>query len=79
MIYEKILELYQKDKQEGRVFLFENLPKLMRKNPLMRIKNNTYTRDDVISEVMLLADDILLRKDIPDEKKISKLWYLFNR
>jgi len=79
MIYEKILELYQKDKQEGRIFLFENLPKLMRKNPLMRIKNNTYTKDDIISEVMLLADEILLRKDIPDEKKISKLWYLFNR
>jgi len=78
-IYEKVLNLYKRNLDEGRIFLFENLPKLMRKNPLMRIKNNTYTKDDIISEVMLLADEILLRKDIPDEKKISKLWYLFNR
>jgi len=42
-IYEKVLNLYKRNLDEGRIFLFENLPKLMRKNPLMRIKNNTYT------------------------------------
>jgi hypothetical protein len=32
MIYEKILELYQKDKQEGRIFLFEKRPIVLRDN-----------------------------------------------
>ena len=51
----------------------------MRKNPLMKIKNYTYTKDDIHSEAFMLADAIILRKDIDDKKKISKLWYLFNR
>ena len=32
-----------------------------------------------MSEAMLLADEILLREDIPNQKKISKLRFLFNR
>jgi hypothetical protein len=52
---------------------------LMRKNPLLRHKNYTFTKDDILSESFMIADEILLREDIPDEKKISKLWYLFNR
>lgn len=78
-IYEKVLGLYKKNLDEGRIFLYDNMKLLMRKNPLLRHKNYTYTKDDIFSEAFLIGDAILLRKDIPDEKKISKLWYLFNR
>ena len=78
-IYERVLSEYSKDIDDGRVFLYNNMPLLMRKNPLLRIKNNTYTKDDILSEAFLLADNIILREDLKDDKKISKLWYLFNR
>jgi hypothetical protein len=52
---------------------------LMRKNPLLRHKNYTDTKDDILSESFLIADNIILREDVANEKKISKLWYLFNR
>lgn len=79
MIYEVIIKKYKTNLDEGRVFLFENLAKLMRNNPIMKMKNVTYTKDDILGEAMLLADNIILREDIDDVKKISKLWYLFNR
>lgn len=78
-IYEKVLGLYKKDIEQWRIFLYENMALLMRKNPLLRHKNYTYTKDDILSESFLIADNIVLREDIADEKKISKLWYLFNR
>lgn len=78
-MYEMILEKYKTNLDEGRVFLFENLAKLMRNNPIIKMKNVTYTKDDILGEAMLLADAIILREDIDDVKKISKLWYLFNR
>lgn len=78
-MYETILEKYKTNLDEGRVFLYENLAKLMRNNPIMKMKNVTYTKDDILWEAMLLADAIILREDIDDVKKISKLWYLFNR
>ena len=78
-IYERVLSEYSKDIDNGRIFLYDNMSLLMRKNPLLRIKNNTYTKEDILSEAFLLADDIILRDDLKDEKKISKLWYLFNR
>lgn len=78
-MYETILEKYKTNLDEGRIFLYENLAKLMRNNPIMKMKNVTYTKDDILWEAMLLADAIILRKDIDDVKKISKLWYLFNR
>lgn len=79
MMYETILKKYKDNLDEGRVFLYENLAKLMRNNPIMKMKNVTYTKDDILWEAMLLADAIILREDIGDVKKISKLWYLFNR
>lgn len=78
-IYEKVLSLYKKDIEQWRIFLYENMALLMRKNPLLRHKNYTYTKDDILSESFLIADNIILREDIADEKKISKLRYLFNR
>lgn len=78
-IYERVLSEYSKDIDNGRIFLYDNMSLLMRKNPLLRIKNNTYTKEDILSEAFLLADDIILREDLSNEKKISKLWYLFNR
>ncbi len=78
-IYEKVLNLYKKDIEKWRIFLYENMALLMRKNPLLRHKNYTYTKDDILSESFLIADNILLREDVSEEKKISKLRYLFNR
>lgn len=78
-LYEKVLDLYKENLDEWRIFLYNNMSLLMRKNPLLRHKNYTFTKDDILSESFMIADEILLRKDIPDEKKISKLWYLFNR
>lgn len=78
-LYEKVLNLYKTDLDSGRICLYENMSLLMRRNPLLRHKNYTFTKDDILSESFMIADDILLRKDISDEKKISKLWYLFNR
>lgn len=78
-IYEKVLDLYERDIEQWRIFLYENMELLMRKNPLLRHKNYTYTKDDILSESFLIADNIILREDVANEKKISKLWYLFNR
>ena len=69
--YEKVLDLYKKDLDKGRIFLYENMKILMRKNPLLRHKNYTFTKDDILSEAFLIWDGILLRKDIPDEKKVD--------
>ncbi len=78
-IYEKVLDLYNKDIDEWRIFLYDNIKLLMRKNPLLHHKNYTYTKEDILSESFLIAEEIILREDIANEKKISKLWYLFNR
>ena len=78
-IYEKILDLYKTNLDEWRIFLYENMGLLMRKNPLLKHNFVTYTSDDIKSEAFMIADNILLREDIPDFKKISKLWYLFNK
>lgn len=78
-IYEKILDLYKTSLDEWRIFLYENMGLLMRKNPLLKHNFVTYTSDDIKSEAFMIADNILLREDIPDFKKISKLWYLFNK
>lgn len=78
-IYEKILDLYKSDLDEGRIFMYENMGLLMRKNPLMKHNYETYTPEDIKSEAFMIADAILLREDIPEFKKISKLWYLFNK
>ena len=59
--------------------MYENMGLLMRKNPLLKRNYLTYTTEDILSEAFLIADEILLRKDISEEKKVSKLWYLFNR
>lgn len=78
-IYEKILDLYRANLDEGRIFMYENMGLLMRKNPLLKHNYVTYTPDDIKSEAFMIADSILLREDIPDFKKISKLRYLFNK
>lgn len=78
-IYEKMLDLYRVNIDDGRVFMYENMGLLMRKNPLLKHGSLTYTPDDIKSEAFMLADEIILRKDIPDYKKISKLRYLFNK
>lgn len=77
--YELILDKYSEDLDTWRILLYESMGKLMRKNPLLRLKNNTYTKEDIWSEAFLIADDIILREDIPEYKKIAKLWYLFNK
>lgn len=78
-VYETILELYKNDVDKGREFLFENIKVLMRKNPLMKHTNYTYTPDDILSEAYLLWDKLLTKTNVPDNKKISRLWYLFNK
>lgn len=78
-IYEKILNLYRANLDEGRVFMYENMGLLMRKNPLLKHNYITYTSDDIKSEAFMIADSIITREDIPDFKKISKLRYLFNK
>lgn len=77
--YELILDEYSKDLDAWRILLYESMRKLMRRNPLLRRNYLTYTADDIYSEAFLIADEIILRDDIPEEKKISKLWYLFNK
>lgn len=78
-IYETIMDKYSRDLSDGRIFMYENMGLLMRKNPLLKRNYLTYTTEDILSEAFLIADEILLRKDISEEKKVSKLWYLFNR
>ena len=51
----------------------------MRHNPLLRWKYLVCTKDDIYSEAFMIADKIILRDDIPDDKKTMKLWYLFHR
>lgn len=77
--YQSILDLYKRDIDKGRINLYESMWRLMRKSPLLRVKTDTYTIEDVLSEAFLLADNIILRDDIDNKKKISKLWFLFNK
>lgn len=78
-IYEVILSKYRENLDEWRIFMYENMSLLMRKNPLLKHNYLTYTPEDIKSEAFLIADDIVLKEGLPDYKKISKLWYLFNR
>lgn len=78
-IYETIMDKYSRDLDEWRVFMYENMGLLMRKNPLLKRNYLTYTSEDILSEAFMIADEIILRDDIPEGKKISKLRYLFNR
>ena len=78
-IYEVILSKYRENLDEWRIFMYENMSLLMRKNPLLKHNYLTYTPEDILSEAFLIADDIILKEWIPEYKKISKLWYLFNR
>lgn len=78
-VYELILDTYSKNKDEGRILLYQSMGKLMRKNPLLKHNFVTFTRDDILSEAFMLADDIILNESIPTYKKISRLWYLFNK
>lgn len=78
-IYEEIIRLYNNDIDNWRILMYNSMGLLMRKNPLLRHKNTTFTRDDILSEAFMLADTLLTRTDIDEKKKISKLWYLFNR
>ena len=77
-MYEIILEKYKEDIEQWQIFLYENMSLLMRKNPLIKHRNYTFTPEDIFSEAFLIADS-LIQRDIPDNKKISKLWYLFNK
>lgn len=78
-IYEQIIDLYKHSVDEWREYLYNNIHGLMRKNPLLWHNNYTYTRDDIISESFLLADEIILNNNVSYNKKVSRLWYLFNR
>lgn len=78
-VYEHILDTYDKSIDEGRILLYNNMGVLMRRNPILKMRNGTYTAEDIKSEAFMLADSIILNKDIPQYKKIARLWYLFNR
>ena len=78
-IYETILDTYTKDLDQWRIMLYENMSKLMRRNPLLKVKNYTYTKEDILSEAFMLADEMILDNKVPYNKKITRLWYLFNR
>lgn len=78
-IYEKIISLYNTNINEGRIFMYENIGLLLRKNPLLRVDFNTFTKDDIYSECFMIADKLMLRNDIDDKKKVSRLWFLFNK
>ena len=78
MIYEEIIKKYKKDIQEGRKFLFDRMQSLSKRNPLLKHENYTYTKEDILVEMFLIADKIL-QKNVSDNKKISRLWYLFNK
>lgn len=77
--YENIIKMYKEDVDKGREYLYSNMGVLMRKNPILKSQNYTYTVDDIHSEAFLLADAIIMRTDVDDNKKISKLWFLFNK
>ena len=55
------------------------MSKLMRRNPLLKVKNYTYTKEDILSEAFMIADEMILDKKIPYNKKVTRLRYLFNR
>jgi len=78
-IYETILDTYTKDLDQWRIMLYENMSKLMRRNPLLKVKNYTYTKEDILSEAFMIADEMILDKKIPYNKKVTRLRYLFNR
>ena len=78
-IYETILDTYTKDLDQWRIMLYENMSKLMRRNPLLKVKNYTYTKEDILSEAFMLADEMILDNKVPYNTKITRLRYLFNR
>ena len=78
-MYEKIINMYKEDIDKWRIYMYEHMPKLMWKNPLVKHMFNTYSLDDIYSSAFMIADEIILNDNDEDNIKVSKLWHLFRR
>lgn len=78
-MYLKIINLYKEDIDSWRIYMYEHMPKLMWKNPLIKHMFNTHSIEDIYSSAFMIADEIILNDKDEDNIKVSKLWHLFRR
>ena len=73
-MYDTILDLYSKDLDKARIYLYTNIPKLAKQSPYHKMLGQVYTTDDIHSEMFLFLDWILTS----DRERKSKFYYLRN-
>lgn len=72
--YDTILDLYSKDLNKAREFLYLSIPKLARQSPYHKMMGQVYTTDDIHSEMFMFLDWILTS----NRERKSKFYYLWN-
>ena len=73
-MYDKILDLYDTNLDDARVYLYTNIPKLAKQSPYHKMLGQFYTTDDIHSEMFMFLDWILTS----DRERKSKFYYLWN-
>lgn len=73
-MYDTILDLYSKDLDKARIYLYTNIPKLAKQSPYHKMLGQVYTTDDIHSEMFMFLDWILTS----DRERKSKFYYLRN-
>lgn len=73
-MYDKILELYSTNLEEGRILLYQQIPKLAIHSPYFKITWAYFTKDDIHSEMFMFLDWILTS----DRERKSKFYYIWN-
>lgn len=72
--YDKILDLYETDLNQGRIFLYQKIPDLAKKSPYHKMVSTYHTADDIHWEMFIFLDNILTS----DRSRKSKFYYLWN-
>lgn len=72
--YDKILDLYATNLDEGRIFLYKMIPTLAQKSPYHRYVSANHTTEDIHWEMFMFLDWILTS----DRTRQSKFYYLWN-
>lgn len=78
LTYDKILDLYETNLDEWRIFLYKMVPTLAIKSPYHRYVSANHTTDDIHSEMFMFLDWILT-SNRTRQSKFYYLWNIFHR
>ena len=78
LTYDKILDLYATNLEEGRIFLFKVLPKLAIHSPYHKLISANYLTEDIHWEMFVFLDGILT-SNRSRQTKFYYLWFVFHK